>query len=509
MSKMSVESILRLCTTVGLIAMQILLIVALVIYMQTSAVAVYILLELLSGIAIVALVSKRERATYRYTWVVCVLFTGVFGVVLYLFWGNGGRQSKLGRRIKKEMSEVGSCLKRKGQTIDSLARAYPESVRLANYLDACGCPVYQGTHSAYFASGEAFFASVLSDIEEATRCIYLEFFIVAQGEIMDELLRALARKTAQGVDVRMIWDDMGSLGVANPAFIARLEKAGIKAVMFNQINRYVHQLSLNFRDHRKIVAIDGRIAYTGGMNIADEYVNRKERFGYWKDTGVRLEGQGARSFHVFFLKMWAAISERSEPELFDLPIEPLASVDGFVQPYQDGPYNAALHPAHAVYHSLISGAKHYIYVTTPYLILDEDMDNALCMAAHCGVDVRICVPGIPDHPTVYRVSASFFEHLMDSGVRIYRYTPGFLHAKMCVADDAFCSVGTVNMDYRSLYMHNEDGVLFVGGDMAHRVRADIEEIMEQGEELSLEKIRQSTFMQRFLQGFFKILAPMM
>lgn len=505
----TVEAVLRCTLVVGLLVLQLLLLFVFVRFLRANAVTVYSLLELGCSIAIVALVSEHEDASYRFAWVVCVLIMGVFGLVLYLMWGRGTRHNKLGVSIRRVFGRRKEVLLQDPQVSGAMRAQYPDCARLSEYLIGQGFPVYTDTRTRYFPLGEQAFDAMLEDMEKAERYIYMEFFMVFEGQIYERVLDVLTRKAAQGLDVRLMYDDMGSLVTTSRAFLERLEQAGVRVVIFNPVQRYVHQMYLNYRDHRKIVTIDGNVCYTGGINIGDEYANLYPKHGHWKDTAVRFEGDAAYSLTVFLLQMWQACTE----ETFDFsaykPARCEAPEAGFMQPYEDGPHNNPNNPAENVYRQILCTAKKYVYITTPYLVLDDVLLSELCLAAESGVDVRIVIPGIPDHWYVQQVSLSFSGRLMHSGVRVYRYTPGFVHAKMCVADDVQATVGTVNLDYRSFYLHYEDGVYFVGDPVVMQVKDDIESLFEQCEELHYDAWLRRPWYHKLVQPILRIFAPMM
>ena len=507
-SGLTLGAVLRMAFVALLLSMQLLLLVASVRLLRQHAVALYTLLELGCSVAIVALVSEHEDAAYRYAWVVCVLLLGVFGLVLYLLWGRGTRRNRLSRRIREVFGRRREALAPPPGVAERLEAGFPDAQRLSGYLAREGFPAYDATGARYFPLGEQMFDALCEDLERAQRFIYLEFFMVFEGQVYERLLDILARKAAQGLDVRLIYDDLGSIVTTSRPFLERLERAGVRVVIFNPVHRYVHQLYLNYRDHRKIASIDGQVCYTGGVNIGDEYANLYPKHGHWKDTAVRLEGAGAYSLTVFFLQMWQACTGE-EPDFAACRPSPCAAGEGYVQPYEDGPYNNPNNTAENVYRQLIGGARRSVYITTPYLVLDETLFSDLCMAARSGVDVRIVIPGIPDHWYVQQVSLSFAGPLLQSGVRIYRYTPGFIHAKLCVADGQRATVGTVNLDYRSFYLHYEDGVLFTGGPVPGAVEADILQTLSRCEELRYDAWRRRPALQKAVQPLLRIFAPMM
>ena len=360
------------------------------------------------------------------------------------------------------------------------------------------------------AEHAAKFAELLRQLETAEHYIFLEYFIIDEGLMWGRILEVLARKAASGVDVRVIYDDFGCVTTLPYQYYKSLQQMGIKCAAFNQF-RPVLNVILNNRDHRKIAVIDGHTAFTGGINLADEYINRKERFGHWKDSGICLHGEAVWSFTVMFLQMWSTITgmecnfESYRPEIYH---EEAFKKDGFVQPYGDSPLDGETVGEH-VYLNIISQAKKYLYIFTPYLIPDNETLTALCMAAKRGVDVRIVTPGIPDKKIVYILTQANYEILLESGVQIYQYAPGFIHSKSFVCDDEVATVGTINMDYRSMYLHFECGVWMYGSSAVAQVKEDALTTFEQCEQINMDYCRKKNFAVRALRGALKFLAPLL
>ena len=351
------------------------------------------------------------------------------------------------------------------------------------------------------------YPQLLQDLERAEHTIFVEYFIVHTGKMWDGVEAILRRKAAQGVDVRLIYDDFGSLLGLPTDFVVRMERAHIRCIPFNPVVP-VLSLVMNHRDHRKIVVIDGRIAYTGGVNLADEYINVEQRFGYWKDAALRIEGDAAWNFTVMFLNFWNAFrpSETDysafRPQHSAHPVQ-----DGIVQPYADSPLDEEP-VAETVYLNLLARAEQYVYIYTPYLAVGEEMLDALKNAAKRGVDVRLVLPGIPDKKLVFRLSRSYYLPLLQAGVRIYEYTPGFLHAKCWVSDDRAAVVGSINMDYRSLFLHFECGVLLQYNSQVAALRDDVRATLPQCREIHISDCRTS-IPGTLLDSVLRLLSPLM
>ena len=351
------------------------------------------------------------------------------------------------------------------------------------------------------------YPQLLADLEKAEKSIFLEFFIVSHGCMWNGIEKILRRKAAQGVDVRLIYDDFGSLLGLPADFIVRMERAHIRCIPFNPVVPLL-SLVMNHRDHRKIVVIDGTVAYTGGVNLADEYINAEQRFGYWKDAALRVEGDAAWNFTAMFLNFWNAFrpSETDYDAFRPMPLVTPVS-DGIVQPYADSPLDEEP-MAETVYLNILAQAQRYVYIYTPYLAVGEEMLDALKNAAKRGVDIRLVLPGIPDKKLVFRLSRSYYLPLVRAGVRIYEYTPGFLHAKCWVSDDVTAVVGSINMDYRSLFLHFECGVLLQKNSQVAVLRDDVRATLPQCREIQVTECRTS-LPGTVLDSVLRLLSPLM
>lgn len=511
---LGISALVRIIFVVLMVAFQLVTCWLVVRFLQNYAITVYALLELLSAVVTVVLISGHKDPSYRYAWIVVVLILGVFGLVLYLFWGWGGSHNALSRRIKAgtehpilEQPEALACAQ---GALQALEQQEPQSARIARYLTGMGFPLYQGTDAQYYPLGEQAFDAILADIERAQIFIFLEFFIVFEGALWERIFSALMRKVQQGVKVRLMYDDFGSLPTTTRAFLKRVRDAGIEVQVFNPVQHYIHQLYLNYRDHRKIVSIDGQVAYTGGVNIGDEYANLYDKHGHWKDTAVRLEGPGAHSLTEFFVRMWAAVTDQPIDIRWPFPAPRTGEgAQGIVIPYEDGPHNNPQNPAEAVYRDMIYAARQSVRITTPYLVIDDLMLEAMCQAARSGVDVRIVLPSRPDHWYVHLTSQSFYGELMSAGVRVYEYTPGFMHAKMVAVDGAQAVVGSINMDYRSFNLQYESAVFFCGGALPATVYADMDAAIAASHEVAHDEWKQRKWYVKTIQPVLRLFGPLM
>lgn len=482
-------------------------ILAIVYYLQEYASYLYILLELSS--VILALRLLNEGTDYKYYWILIVLALPVFGYFLYFMWGRSSVNNRTNKRIRKCEDKASKWLKQEHNAISELTRLHPNKVQISRYLSRQGYPLYKNTDVKYFSLGEQLIESMINDLENANKFIFMEYFIIDEGEIWSKIQKILYRKAADGLEVRLLMDDLGCLLINDNDFHEEMRKHGIKVEVFGKIHEDINRFTFNFRDHKKITVIDGNIAYTGGINLADEYANVIERFGHWKDTGVRLEGEGVWSLTCFFLEMWETVIKRDIENytLFKPTIK--KECRGYVQPYMGGPHKVRNNPSEFTYTHLINKARDYLYITTPYLILDEKMKEDLITAASSGVDVKIITPRIYDKWYVHMVTIYNYGLLMENGVKIYEYTKGFIHAKNVVSDDECATCGTVNLDYRSLHMHYECGVLMSENQAVIDIRNDFIDTLKLSERINYQQWKQRPWHHKLIQWCLKIFSPML
>lgn len=429
------------------------------------------------------IVSKSGNPSYKILWLLFIGASPILGGLMYLFFGDKRPSRRMRRQLHHGRHVIG-IKPPKESVVDQLSA---RTAQLGGYLEKCGFPMYQNTKVDYYAVGDDMFPQLMDDLCHAKHYIFMEYFIISEGVMWNTIKELLKKKAASGVEVRFVYDDLGCISCLPKNFRKELIDAGIHLMAFNPF-RPVLSAVMNNRNHRKITVIDGYIAYTGGLNLADEYINQKERFGHWKDTAVRLYGEAAYSFTQMSLELWNAFHDTEDRCENYRPYRYHANpfpTDGYIQPYYNSPFeNETL--AQDVYLDLLSQAKRYVYIFTPYLAIDDEMQHALCMAAKRGVDVRIVTPGIPDKRVVYSLTRSYYEPLIRAGVRIYEYTPGFIHAKSYLVDDEIGVVGTINMDYRSLYLHMECAVLMVGCSALKKLKLDCILTMEQSHRVTLQ-----------------------
>lgn len=497
----------RIFITIVLLLVQIVWTTLFFLRLTKYSVALSILFGILSVLIVLHLVGSDMNPAYRTVWIIFIMALPILGGLLYLFIGTNWTPKQLRSRIARGHDAIVSDLR--GAGVPDGATGCPRASARSRYIrTVTDYPLYDGSRVKYYPVGEAMFADMMEAVESAEHFIFLEYFIISPGKMWDELYAALRRKAAAGVEVRLMVDDMGSLFLIPDDFARTLEADGIRCLRFNP---FVPLLSvvMNNRDHRKILVVDGHTAFNGGINLADEYINHTHPFGHWKDTGVRVEGEAVRTFTAMFLELWQAGKNEAvslEPYLPHRYHPQEFASEGFVQPFGDSPLDGEPVSAN-VYADILAAATDYVYIMTPYLIIDDVMRASLVAAAKRGVDVRIVTPGIPDKKMVFRLTRSHYRPLLEAGVRIYEYTPGFVHAKSFVSDDACAVVGTINLDYRSLYLHFECGTYFVNCGAVADVREDSLAAMRAGREVQLSDCRPG-FFGGLLDAVLRIIEPL-
>ncbi len=456
---------------------------------------------ILALVIVLYIINKNDRLSYKLNWILLVLIVPVFGVPFYLFFGDGTPIRRMKKKISRAQAENNRQLLEKY----GVGRRTPCQPQLPKtraegfsyYLQTqVGYPSYSDGDIAYYHSGETAFPEIKAELKKAEKFILLEYFIIAHGKMWGDILKILLEKANEGVQIRIIYDDFGCLTTLPPDYENYLESLhpNIRAMAFNQVVP-VFDLRMNNRDHRKIIVVDGKVAFTGGINVADEYIGQKRRFGYWKDSCVKITGGGVQSFTRMFFDIWNAFRKDKEvlsdfvlPALnADLPPSS-KEMERIIQPFDDSPMDKQSVGEHG-YADMINRAVRYVYIFTPYLLPGDTLRLALIRAAERGVDVRIVTPGIPDKKTIYRLTRANYAVLLDAGVKIYEYTPGFIHSKSLLCDGECAIVGTINFDYRSLYLHFEDGVYFSGCDALQDLKRDCEETFAVSKQCTKESVK--------------------
>lgn len=455
------------------------------------------------------LLNSNFDPTAKITWLILIMITPVFGAVILLFTTTDLGHRAIKKRLEIIIDETQKSLKQDPEIIDEIHEISPETEALAVYMKHSGCfPVYKNTKVKYFPVGEAKFEELLIQLEKAEHFIFLEYFIIAEGLMWGKVLDILARKAKEGVDVRLMYDGTCEFSTLPHDYPKRLKKLGIKCKMFSPISPFV-STHYNYRDHRKILVIDGHTAFTGGINLADEYINIKSRYGHWKDTGIMVQGQAAESFTLMFLQMWNIDEKVPEVEKFLGKYEvPQIAARGYVLPYADSPLDNEK-TGEMVYIDILNRAQKYVHIMSPYLILDGEMEMAIKYAAERGVEVSLILPGIPDKIMPYSLAKTHYKSLLSAGVKIYEYTPGFVHAKVFVSDDIKAVVGTINLDYRSLYHHFECAAYMYDTECIEDIEKDFQETVSKCREITLENLKDIKIGYKILGVILKAVAPLL
>ncbi len=468
-----------------------------------------IALTALSILTALHLLTHHEKSAFKVSLIFLLGFFPVAGGVLYLIYHFQTGAVGFRRRMLKINQELLEYQTPSEERLEEAQISNPGSQKLLSYLQkTVSCTVYRHTETDYFATGKGMLERMLEDLRSAEHFIFLEYFIIEEGIMWGSITEVLKERIAAGVDVRVIYDDLGSIMALPADYPKRLRAQGIPCAVFNPFHPLLTS-SQNNRDHRKIAVIDGRVAYTGGINLADEYINEKIRFGHWKDNAVRLEGEAVRGFTLMFLQMWDLLTKTKSdyPALLPPPEQIAAEDDGWVQPYTDCPMDRENVGEHVYLHAIARTQK-YLYITTPYLMVDDGMISALKLCAKSGVDVRIIAPGKPDKKLVHFTSRSYYRELIDAGVKIYEYTEGFIHAKTFLSDGDLAIVGTVNMDFRSLYLHFECGACLYGTRTIPQIEADYLDTLSRCKQIT-EKDCKTGFVGTLLQEIARLFAPLM
>ena len=466
---------------------------------------------ILGDLLIIYIINRDEPTEFKISWIIPICLFPVLGALSYLFVISNAGGLGLKRKMNASIRDSKWLLNTSQETQKALKECPPLLQGFVNYMEKqAGFPAYHNSGATYYPLGENKYDDLLKELEKAEEYIFLEYFIVERGIMWDAILEVLKRKADEGVEVRVMYDGMCSILLLPYRYPAELQKYGIQAKMFAPIIPFL-STSQNNRDHRKIVVIDGKVAFTGGVNLADEYINQREKFGHWKDVAVKVTGEAVRSFTLMFLQMWnmsEPISEDFQKYLrYELVNQPM-DYGGFVIPYGDTPTRKEA-VAKTVYQSMVNNATRYVHIMTPYFIVEREFIDCMRYAAERGVEVAMILPHIPDKRVVFYIARTYYPELLRAGVKVYEYTPGFVHAKVFVSDDLSATVGTVNLDYRSFYHHFECGVFFYDNIVIGDVERDFEQTREKCVEVTMEYYKKLPVHQKILGSIFKLFAPLM
>lgn len=497
--KNNMSGFLRAVVSGLLVLVQILVILTLPLFLRQYTAFFYFILEVASFVVAIGLINANKNASFKVAWMAIALLFPVSGHIMYYLWGRRSSRKKLFENTELKIAESYPYIEFDAECEKDFYSEHPELKGLSKYLKSYRFPLYRNNRAKYYRMGEDVFKDIFQDIIAAKKFVLLNFFIVADGVLLDMLHDILLKKVKEGVEVIFIYDDFGGMIRTDKHFCRKLNDEGIRTILFNPIHKYTDKLIMNYRTHQKIVVIDGNIGYTGGFNIADEYANLIERFGVWKDCGIRIEGDGVWGLTMIFLQVLSICRPKENVDYNRYRPDKIPGKNNcYCHVIADGPYPYDSHIMESTYKQIISSADEYVYIMTPYLILEEHMIQTLTEAVKRGVDVRIITPKIPDKKKVYKLTQYNYGPLLGGGVRIYEYTPGFIHSKV-IMNESSALVGTVNMDYRSFYLHFENAVWISEKEILADIYDDFENTFMISETISYESWKNRPRMDKIIQ----------
>ena len=493
-----------------LILVQMLIFLGIPYYLKEYATFIYSVMSLMEIIVLVYIINTEGNPAFKLSWILCVMAVPVVGTIFYIYVHLQLETRFVQNRLAALRMETEPYMDQDQKITDALWEGKSANAQLSYYLShQLGFPTYRNTEAEYFPVGEAKFASMITELEKAEKFIFMEYFIVEEGIMWNTILEILKRKAAEGVEVRFMYDGMCAFDLLPYSYPKKLQKYGINCKMSNKIRPFVSTIQNN-RDHRKICVIDGQVGYVGGVNLADEYINEKERFGHWKDTAVLLRGDAVQSLTMIFLQMWDVDMRGVEPygKYLTKKADTLNEKLGYVIPYADSPFDHE-NVGEEVYFHILNHAKKYVHIMTPYLILDNEMLTTLIRAAKSGIEVIIIMPHIPDKWYAFAVAKTYYKELIEGGVQIYEYTPGFVHAKIFVSDDDTATVGSINLDFRSLYLHFENGVFIYDNPEVQKVEEDFQNTLAKCHKVTVTEVRNRGILMKMAGQVLRLVAPLM
>ena len=471
---------------------------------------VYITYVLVSSSVVIAILNRPMDSSFKMAWIIPVLLIPIFGIILYVFVQVQFQTRALARRVNLSVEKTKPYLVQDPQVQKRLRAASVRGSRLVDYMNhIAGFPVYENTAAKFFPLGEDMFEQLMEELKAAKHFIFMEYFIVEEGHMWGTILDILKEKVREGVEVRFMYDGMCAISMLPYNYPEQIARYGIKCKMANSVKPFL-STTQNNRDHRKICVIDGKVGYTGGINLGDEYINQKVRFGHWKDTAIMLKGDAVQSLTMMFLEMWNVDERRAEGYgKYLTPKYPgLRRELGYVIPYADSPFDNE-NVGEEVYFHILNHAKKYVHIMTPYLILDNEMITTLTRVAKSGIEVIIIMPHIPDKWYAFAVAKTYYKELIEGGVQIYEYTPGFVHAKVFVSDDDTATVGTINLDYRSLYLHFECGAFIYNNSEVDKIERDFQQTLARCHKVTLIEVKNRSMLTKIAGQVMRLVAPLM
>ena len=478
-------------------------------YGATSTLREYttITFEIIKFISVIYIIYKRQNPAYKIIWIILLMFMPIVGFVVYMLWGNNKTPQRVKRKIKEEREQSKLTLPNNERIYEQIKNENRK--KEAKYIyNVSKYPIYNNKEVEYFEIGDTCFKKIKEDLKNAKEYILIEFFIISSGKMWDEIYEILKTKSKEGVKIYLIYDSLGSLLKKPKKLNEQLENININYLPFNPPTPLIRSY-INYRDHRKIIVIDGLVAYTGGINIGDEYIHLNSRLGHWKDSCARITGESIKNFIVMFFKIWNLNSKNriNYKELVE-KIRETEENNGYIITYSDNPQNKT-NPAQNTYINIINNAKKYVYIMTPYLILDNETNQTLINASLAGIDIRIMTPSIPDKKLVNACTKSFYGQLLEVGVKIYEYTPGFIHSKIIVSDDNVATIGTTNFDFRSFYLNYECGIWLHNTKEEIKIKQDFINNIQKCDEIKLETWRKRKLSTKIIEAILRLISPLL
>ncbi|MCL2109216.1 MAG: cardiolipin synthase [Oscillospiraceae bacterium] len=492
----------------ALMFVEIALITIIMVFLSQLFLPIFGLFLLANVIIVLGIINRNHNPMFKVAWLVPVLAFPVIGALFYIMFGRTHLNKKNTEKLSGAYNSASDFFTVNDELIARFSSKYPHTAKEAYYIiESSKSDIYEFTESEYFSPGNLFFEKLLVELKKAKNFIFIEYFIIKEGYMWESLKAVLVERQSHGVEIRVLYDDMGSaMSNVPPDFAQELRKSGFKAAVFNPYKPSLDRF-LNYRDHRKICIIDGKVAFTGGINIADEYIGRDNRLGFWQDSAVMLRGDAVNRMTIMFLQMWT-FTTGENPRYGEYRANFKANHDGYVVPFSDEPLMQEL-ICESAYINIIANATKYVYICAPYLILDQATSAALIRAAKSGIDIKIITPGIPDKKLIYYMTQSNYKDLIAAGIEIYEFIPGFIHNKTIVSDDEKAIVGTANFDYRSFYLHFENGVWLYGSKAVIQAKKSFEEVLAKSRRVTWRQIEETPFGKRLVCSLLKVFAPLL
>lgn len=501
--KRHLNAIIRCIALAFLILIQLMIISGLSAWLHHSSVYIYILIEVVGMLSMLPLIADSRNSAYKIFWLLIILLIPIGGHIIYALWGEEGIHHKQHSEIQRKIN-----LANKYQVKDEGVQEQVAKLPVSRYLNRQGYPVYDNTEMQYFALGEDTIEKIMEDCQKAEKFIFISFFCLADGIVLEELKRVLVDRASRGVEIRLMYDDAGSfLKLSDHSLDELLAYPNVTLQRFNTMQKNFKRQYFQYRNHQKIVVVDGKVGYTGAINISDQYTNAKEKAVHWKGSAVRMTGEGVWSLILIFLGTWGNEMEdylKYRPTLLTPYTKKSIQTGSLCQPYADGPANNENNTAKDVYFLMAANSGKILYIMTPFLILDDEMSEALRLAAKAGVDVRIITPGKRNGRARRLLTEFNYGSLLKAGVRIYEYEPGFIYAKVCLNSNS-CKIGTVNMDFRSFYLHYECGTMIYDENIRQTVEDDFMDTLKKSNEITYEAWKARPIYRKIAQMFLKVI----